>query len=214
MAVPVEIIHFVGIDGAGDDGMEYAVNLARIGAEVSGAKADDVIGIDVPGLAQDVGQGSCAAQVREVAVDDAAADFFVPGCVAAFEVESFEAVREGIMADVMEQAGSEYGEEILFGCGGCEGGIAQKLEEIPLNAAENAEAVFKTRVDGAGIDEMGGAEHADAAQALKSGMVDDFEHARRERNVAAFGNAQAGGGVGAQAEFGQGCSGGIRHRIF
>lgn len=49
---------------------------------------------------------------------------------------------------------------------------------------------------------MCGAEHADTAQTLKCGMIDDFDHARSERNIAAFGNSKAGGRAGAQAEFG------------
>ncbi len=61
--------------------------------------------------------------------------------------------------------------------------------------------MLKTRVYGAGIYKMCGAEHADTAQTLKCRVIDDFDDAWGERDIATFGDPQAGGWAGAQAEF-------------
>lgn len=109
--------------------------------------------------------------------------------VAAFAVDGLEAVGEGVVAQVVEEAAQEADRDVVFGERGGDMGVAEQGGEVLSPHVVGAERVLEAGVNGAGIDEVGGTELADRAEALEGGVVDDGDQPLGDSHIPQFGNA-------------------------
>ena len=109
--------------------------------------------------------------------------------VAALAVDGLEAVGEGVVAEVVEEAAEEADSDVFFGERGGDVGVAEQGGEVLAAHVEDAERMLEAGVDGAGVDEVGWPELADGAEPLEGGVVDDGDQTLGDGHIPQFGNA-------------------------
>ena len=115
------------------------------------------------------------------------------------EAGLLQRVREGIVADVVQQRRHPY-REALLRAGGSE--LAQLLQrrEGPPGQVIGAERVLEAAVGGAGVDQEGVPDLADVAEALNGGGVEREQRGAVDPDVVPervaddFGRRQVGSG--------------------
>jgi hypothetical protein len=91
----------------------------------------------------------------------------------ALVVEGFEIVGEGIVSHIVEEGGSQQGQDILLADGFEKRTVAKKRPQVKAHGVPDAQAMLEPGVGRAGIDEEGGPELLDPVQLLKRSRVDD-----------------------------------------
>jgi hypothetical protein len=104
------------------------------------------------------------------------------------QVEVFDRVAKGEVADVVKECGGEkcFGIARRDGCG--EPFVGGKTIEILDRGQEDAKRMFLASVIGGGVDEADEAELTDVSETAEGGRIDEAAHAIGQRHVDSRGN--------------------------
>ena len=140
-------------DGARDDGLQQPVNRTLQLAPLGGDEADDPLGSHADLALQETRDrlGGPRKSGRLTA-DDLPREVLVARGVKARVMHGLEHVREGVVADIVEQRRHENGQKVLFSQAATHMAVAQESVQVSRRGSVHTQAVLKPRVRGPGVD--------------------------------------------------------------
>ena len=181
--VALKVVRLVGVDPRGDDATDEAAHRGGLRVGLSGDEVDHVLRIAGEVLVDDGGDRAVAHKRGDLSEQDAGRQVLVPRGVEPLVVQRLEAVREGVVAEVVEERGEQARLDVALRQARRHVRIAEEREQVASRHVEHAKRVLEARVHGARVDEVRGPELPDTAQALERRVIDDLDDPPRERDA-------------------------------